>query len=515
MAGNCWSYVPDDEPQRSAIARPLAERLASVARGEAGLLVSEINGIPAVEHPLAPFLVDAGFYPSAMGLMIRRPSPRPCRDQAVSVAGAPRTQDPPTYGPTAKDPDLGPSTTTMPEGDTIFRAARTLHRALAGKPVLRFESVFPHLTRVHDDEPITGRTVDGVRAAGKHVLMEFSGGLLLRTHMRMNGSWHIYRPGEVWQRPRRSMRIIVGTEDFVAVGFDIPVAEMIKAKDVARHAELRKLGPDLLGEGFDAAEAGRRIRARGVSEIADVLLNQRVLAGIGNVYKSEVLFSCGVSPFAKVDSLTDDEIACLVSTARRFLSANVTDKLAPMTTYTGFRRTTRPVRSSGTSVGLRPRRRSVPEVRDAGEHPPAGARRETHLLVQHMSAVEVLTWIALAVGAAASAAALWGYYGVLPGWLTGPRSASSNTAAARCCSERRERRCSACRMRRWGILLYATLAVGLVAGWPAWLLMIMVIPAVAMSAFLGWSLLVARSPVPHLLGRTLRERHAVVVAGCA
>ena len=178
----------------------------------------------------------------------------------------------------------------MPEGDTIFRAARTLHRALAGKPVLRFESVFPHLTRVHDNEPITGRTVDGVRAAGKHVLMEFSGGLLLRTHMRMNGSWHIYRPGEAWQRPRRSMRIIVGTEDFVAVGFDIPVAEMIKAKDVPRHDELRKLGPDLLGEGFDAAEAGRRIRARGASEIADVLLNQRVLAGIGNVYKSEVLF---------------------------------------------------------------------------------------------------------------------------------------------------------------------------------------------------------------------------------
>ena len=229
----------------------------------------------------------------------------------------------------------------MPEGDTIFRAARTLHRALAGKPVLRFESVFPHLTRVHDDQRITGRTVDAVRAAGKHLLMEFSGGLLLRTHMRMNGSWHIYRPGEAWQRPRRSMRIIVGTEDFVAVGFDIPVAEMIKAKDVPRHEELRQLGPDLLGEGFDAAEAGRRIRARGASEIADVLLNQRVLAGIGNVYKSEVLFSCGVSPFAKVDSLTDDEIACLVSSARRFLTANVSDTLAAMTTYTGFRRTTR------------------------------------------------------------------------------------------------------------------------------------------------------------------------------
>ena len=229
----------------------------------------------------------------------------------------------------------------MPEGDTIFRAARTLHRALAGKPVDRFESVFPHLTRVHDDTPVTGRTVDEVRAAGKHVLMTFSGDLVLRTHMRMNGSWHIYRPGERWQRPRRSMRIVIATAEFEAVGFDIPVAEMIWSKDLHRHDELRKLGPDLLAEAFDAEEAARRIRARGSSEIADVLLNQRVLAGIGNVYKSEVLFACGVSPFALVASLSDDRVDGLVKTARQFLRANVTDNLAPMTTYTGFRRTTR------------------------------------------------------------------------------------------------------------------------------------------------------------------------------
>ena len=257
----------------------------------------------------------------------------------------------------------------MPEGDTIFRAARTLHRALAGKPVVRFESVFPQLTRVHHDTPLTGRTIDEVRAAGKHLLMRFSGDLLLRTHMRMNGSWHIYRPGEKWQRPRRAMRIVVGTADFEAVGFDIPVAEMIKAKDLRRHDELRKLGPDLLGEDFDPGEAARRIRARDTAEIADVLLNQRVLAGIGNVYKSEVLFSCGVSPFALVSSLSDKTIDCLIATAHRFLRANVTDNLAAMTTYTGFRRTTRrsdpkerlwvygragePCRKCGTPISIR------------------------------------------------------------------------------------------------------------------------------------------------------------------
>ena len=257
----------------------------------------------------------------------------------------------------------------MPEGDTIFRAARTLHRALAGKPVVRFESVFPHLSRVHDDASLTGRTIENVRAAGKHVLMQFSGDLLLRTHMRMNGSWHIYRPGESWQRPRRAMRIVIATADFVAVGFDIPVAEMIRAKELAKHDELRRLGPDLLAETFDAVEAQRRIRERESSEIADVLLNQRVLAGIGNVYKSEVLFSCGVNPFTKVASLDDRQLDCLVATARRFLRANVTDNLAAMTTYTGFRRTTRrsdpkerlwvygragdPCRTCGTSIKIR------------------------------------------------------------------------------------------------------------------------------------------------------------------
>ncbi|CAN5657531.1 Fpg/Nei family DNA glycosylase [soil metagenome] len=228
----------------------------------------------------------------------------------------------------------------MPEGDTIFKAARTLNRALAGKRVTRFESVFPHLTRVHGDNPITGRTVESVRSSGKHLMMQFSGDALLRTHMRMNGSWHIYRPGEAWQRPRYAMRVIVGTEDFVAVGFDIPVAEMLTSRDLVRHRELRRLGPDLLEDNFDADEAARRIHARSTEQVADVLLNQRVLAGIGTVYKSEVLFFCSVSPFAPVSALTETEIQLLVTTARKFLRANVTGGMAAMTTYSGFRRTT-------------------------------------------------------------------------------------------------------------------------------------------------------------------------------
>jgi endonuclease-8 len=171
--------------------------------------------------------------------------------------------------------------------------------------------------------------------------MQFSGGLVLRTHMRMNGSWHIYRPGESWRKPRRDMRIVVATADFEAVGFNIPVAEFIRERDMTRNRELRRLGPDLLSPDFDEAEAVARIKARPSTEIADVLLDQRALAGIGNVYKSETLFACAVNPFTLAGSLDDDAIRNLVQTARRFLTVNVSIGLAAMTTYTGFRRTTR------------------------------------------------------------------------------------------------------------------------------------------------------------------------------
>ena len=229
----------------------------------------------------------------------------------------------------------------MPEGDTIHRAAQTLHRALAGRRVVRFESVLPALTRIHDDSPLTGQTVQAVVARGKHLLMQFSGGQTLRTHMRMNGSWHIYRPGERWQRARRDMRIVIATSEFEAVGFNIPVAEFIASSRIDKHDELRRLGPDFLGDQFDRAEAIRRLTARAGTAAGDALLNQRVVAGIGNVYKSEVLFACGVNPFTHVGDLGQDRIACLIDTALKFLRTNVSGTLAPMTTYGGYRRTTR------------------------------------------------------------------------------------------------------------------------------------------------------------------------------
>jgi endonuclease-8 len=229
----------------------------------------------------------------------------------------------------------------VPEGDTIYRAARTLNRALAGDVVARFESVFPALTRVDEDRPLRGRTVEGVTASGKHLLMQFSNDLVLRTHMRMNGSWHIYRPGERWQRSRGDMRILVATARFEAVGFNIPVAEFLTARSMRRQDDLRNMGPDLLGATFDEAEAVRRLRQRGTSSIADALINQRVVAGAGNVYKSEVLFLCGVHPASLVDDLSDDRLRTILTTARKLLTANVSNPQRGIVTYSGYRRTTR------------------------------------------------------------------------------------------------------------------------------------------------------------------------------
>jgi endonuclease-8 len=229
----------------------------------------------------------------------------------------------------------------MPEGDTIFRAARTLQRALAGRTVTRFESVFPRLTRVDVDAPIRGRTVDRVEARGKHLLMWFSGDLVLRTHMRMNGSWHIYRPGEHWKRPHRDMRILVETPDIHAVAFNVPVAEFETAAGLARAPALRDLGPDVLHDEFVPAEAVSRIARRGDFDIADALLDQSALAGIGNIFKSEILFAGRINPFLKVRDIDERDIERLVLIAAKFLRANVVEGgPGGIATYSGLRRTT-------------------------------------------------------------------------------------------------------------------------------------------------------------------------------
>jgi len=230
----------------------------------------------------------------------------------------------------------------MPEGDTIFRAARSMHRVLAGHLVTRFETAYAHLDRVNVDTPIVGRTIEQIKSAGKHHLIVFSGDLILRTHMRMNGSWHLYRHGERWWRGPQAMRVRIDTADWVAVAFNVPVAEFVTPKELSTTDPVAKLGPDLLGATFDRDEAVRRLIASGHQAIALSLLDQRLVAGIGNVYKSEVLFLSGVNPFTPASAVPRDTLERMMDLARGLLKDNVLEGTSgQIQTFRNLRQTNR------------------------------------------------------------------------------------------------------------------------------------------------------------------------------
>jgi endonuclease VIII len=231
----------------------------------------------------------------------------------------------------------------MPEGDTIFRSARSLGRALAGKTITGFRSTYPLLTRFHDDTPLTGQTVQQVESRGKWLLMHFSGGATLATHMLMNGSWHIYRPGERWQAPAASARIVIENSEYVAVGFNVPVAQMHTPDSLRRDHRIPAPKADLLSPDFDPHAAAARILSEPDGELGDVLLRQRLLAGIGNVFKSEICFVTGLNPFRKVGTLSEAEVHQIIAVARKQLAANVLEDSGDrIVTWRGAgRRTTR------------------------------------------------------------------------------------------------------------------------------------------------------------------------------
>jgi endonuclease VIII len=239
----------------------------------------------------------------------------------------------------------------MPEGDTIFRTARALSRALVGRPITGFRSNYPLITRFHDDTPFTGQQVDRVESRGKWVLIYFSGGGILVTHMLMSGSWHIYRPGEPWQQPGRNMRIVLENSACQAVGFRVPVAQMHTASSLARDRRIPSPGGDVLNPTFDPVAVTKRLLACAHEEIGDVLLHQEVLAGVGNVFKSEVCFVCGINPFRKVADLRSDEVDALIHTSQKLIAANVPeDSGDSIVTYRGQHRRT--VHTSDPSASL-------------------------------------------------------------------------------------------------------------------------------------------------------------------
>lgn len=214
-------------------------------------------------------------------------------------------------------------------------------RALMGKPVTVFRSTYPLLTRWDDDEPIAGQLVEQVESRGKWLLIQFSGGSTLATHLLMNGSWHIYRPGERWQRPRMDMRIVVENAEYVTVGFRVPVAKMLRANELERTLRIPPQMIDVLSDKFDADEVARRVTAHGGEEIGDVLLHQEVMAGVGNEFKSEICFVTGVNPFCRVMELRHRDIEALIAASVRLVKANVLeDSGETRMTYGGMHRRT-------------------------------------------------------------------------------------------------------------------------------------------------------------------------------
>ena len=356
------TWLPEAEPERSRAARALSATLATVARSgegrDGGLLVSDIDAVPAHEHPLAPFLVAAGFVRSGLGYQVRRER-RPDPGRADARAAAPSIPR-----------------RAMPEGDTIFRAARTLHRALAGHVVTRFDTAYAPLARVHDDTPITGRTVEAVEARGKHLVMRFSGDLVLRTHMRMHGSWHIYRPGERWQRPPREMRVLVGTADFVAVGFNVPDAEFEAARDVGARDAIARLGPG-------PARAGlRRGRGRAPPAGARRHDDRRGAARSARAGRHRQRVQVGGAVRRRRRAVRDG------GDDRRGSPGGAGRHRAPPARRQRRRRGTRPraphhrpARAGRRPVGLRARRPAVPAVRHADFVREAGPRGAPDLLV--------------------------------------------------------------------------------------------------------------------------------------
>lgn len=239
----------------------------------------------------------------------------------------------------------------MPEGDTIYRAARALEKALGGKAITAFETGLATLANVNDDSPIVGRIVERVEARGKWCLIFLSGGLILVTHMLMSGSWHIYRTGEKWWMNRSRMRVAITCGEYQAVAFNVPIAEFHSTRSLERNSQIPKLGPDILSSEFSATNAVKLLSDYAAShpnaEIAVALLNQRVLAGLGNVYKSEVAFAARVNPFRRMSTIMPREMEAMVDVAQRYMLANVTDGAgAQIVTYSGNRRTTRAMSSS-------------------------------------------------------------------------------------------------------------------------------------------------------------------------
>ena len=246
----------------------------------------------------------------------------------------------------------------MPEGDTLWRVANRLSPALVGRRVTALRLASPALASEARRHRVEGSTILAVEARGKHLLVRFSTGIGLHTHLGMAGSWHLYRAGSRWRQPAHLARVVLEADGVVAVCFVPRVVELVPEEDEAVHPTLAALGPDVVAAGFDAAAAVARLQARGAVPIGAALLDQTALSGIGNIYKSEVLFLCGTDPFAPVAALDAERLRRIVDTAHQQMRRGVVAPLRPTIDgggrgrYWVYGRARRPCRRCATLVRM-------------------------------------------------------------------------------------------------------------------------------------------------------------------
>jgi endonuclease-8 len=238
---------------------------------------------------------------------------------------------------------------SVPEGDTVWRTALHLDKALTGATLLETDFRVPAYATLD----LAGRVVEGTVSRGKHLLTRIGADHTLHTHLKMEGSWHLYKPGSPWRRPAHEARVVLRTEEWTAVGFALGVTEVVPRDEES--SVVGHLGPDLLGPDWDEEEALRRLRADPSRPVVEALLDQRNLAGIGNLYANELCFVTGVNPALPVGEVPD--LPRLVRRARAALDANkgrveqtlTGDTRRGRTAYV-YRRDNQPCRRCGTKI---------------------------------------------------------------------------------------------------------------------------------------------------------------------
>lgn len=218
----------------------------------------------------------------------------------------------------------------VPEGDTILRAAKVLHEWLAGREITAARTTASAVPA----HKLVGQRVVAVEARAKHLLVRFDSGMVLHSHMRMTGSWHTYAAGEKWRKPASQARLVLEAGDRIAVCFNAPVVELLAKRGEEVHPALTTLGPDVLVDPLDLDEVRRRLAdCPPETAIGQVLLDQRVVSGIGNIWRNEALFACRIHPATPWSQLDPGDIDNVVSTAARLMRANVEGRRSPQHVY--------------------------------------------------------------------------------------------------------------------------------------------------------------------------------------